>query len=125
MAPGIHWKKRPSKLGSVVSGFRWESDRLTATQVHLELAQAHDGTLYLTDPNESPAGCLLVCRVTMAEAWNYIAARYLPPALRRMLARCIEEALAEADYGQAGSLAEPSAKQASSCRPGCAQGGTK
>ena len=95
MRAGRHWKKRLAKRGGVADGFSWESDRVTPTFVHLELAQAQDGTLYLTDPNGSPLESLLVCRVTMAEAWNYIAARYLPPRLRRRFAKSGAEALAE------------------------------
>jgi len=100
MQAGPHWKTRPYRHGGADNGFSWESDSMGPGFEHLEIAQARDGTLFLTDPGETLSGVALVgkrlvCPVTLAEAWNYIAARYLPPRLRGRFAKSVAEALAE------------------------------
>ena len=71
-------------------GFAWTTDCITIRP--LEIGQDRHGALFLVDPMvDSPP--VLMCPVSQAEAWHYIARRWLPPALRRRLASGVTECL--------------------------------
>jgi hypothetical protein len=61
----------------------------------LELAEDRAGRLFLVDNTEFDAEGNPVCEVTAAEAWSFVERRFLPPGLRRKLAKAVAAALAD------------------------------
>lgn len=77
--PGKHWFEWPMpEKPDLEDGFAWRSDVMYNWIPHLDIAESKDGRLFLVDQEHG----LNVCEVTGAEAWSYIASRYLPPVLQ-------------------------------------------